>query len=111
MQLVVTSPPFLDVVQYREDNWLRCWFCDIDMDAVEVTILRKLEDWQAAMTRVFVELERVLVPGGHIAFEVGEVRGGVSISGSILACDSPVDHVHHSPMYCSDCLLRCAPCD
>jgi len=28
------------------------------------------------MTAVFQELERVLKPGGHIAFEVGEVHGG-----------------------------------
>ncbi len=28
------------------------------------------------MTSVFKELRRVLVPGGHVAFEVGEVRGG-----------------------------------
>ena len=30
--LVVTSPPFLDVVDYKADNWLRCWFNDIDPD-------------------------------------------------------------------------------
>ena len=28
--LVVTSPPFLDVVDYAGDNWLRCWFLGID---------------------------------------------------------------------------------
>src|SRR5687768_17800036 len=26
VQLTVTSPPFLDVVQYSKDNWLRGWF-------------------------------------------------------------------------------------
>ncbi len=26
VQLTVTSPPFLDIVQYADDNWLRCWF-------------------------------------------------------------------------------------
>ena len=26
VSLVVTSPPFLDVVDYAGDNWLRCWF-------------------------------------------------------------------------------------
>ncbi len=24
--LIVTSPPFLDIVQYKTDNWLRAWF-------------------------------------------------------------------------------------
>ncbi|MHC5062613.1 MAG: DNA methyltransferase [Planctomycetota bacterium] len=87
VRLVVTSPPFLDVVQYRDDNWLRCWFCDIDVDAVDITILRKLEEWQEAMTRVFVELKRVLEPGGQIAFEVGEVRGGqIKLEEIVLCC-------------------------
>ena len=35
-----------------------------------------LDEWQRAMTDVFCELFRVLRPGGHVAFEVGEVRGG-----------------------------------
>ena len=30
VHLTVTSPPFLDVVDYKADNWLRCWFLDID---------------------------------------------------------------------------------
>jgi hypothetical protein len=28
------------------------------------------------MTAVFYELHRVLAPGGHVAFEVGEIHGG-----------------------------------
>jgi len=76
LDLVVTSPPFLDVVDYAADNWLRCWFCGIDPRTVSLTILRRPPEWQAAMGRVFVELARVLRPGGHVAFEVGEVRGG-----------------------------------
>lgn len=76
IDLVVTSPPFLDVVNYSGDNWLRCWFCEIDSDRVAITMAKKLEQWQEAMTRVFHELFRVVRPGGHVAFEVGEVRGG-----------------------------------
>ena len=75
VSLVVTSPPFLDVVNYAGDNWLRGWFCGIDTSAVEISMHRKVADWQAAMTSVFRELARVLRPGGHVAFEVGEVRG------------------------------------
>ena len=39
------------------------------------------------MTRVFCELRRVLKVGGHVAFEVGEVRAGkVKLEETVLAC-------------------------
>lgn len=76
VSLVVTSPPFLDVIDYRGDNWLRCWFNGFDAAQVSIWGYRKLEDWQAAMGSVLRELHRLLKPGGHIAFEVGEVRKG-----------------------------------
>ncbi|HEY7791880.1 MAG TPA: DNA methyltransferase [Vicinamibacterales bacterium] len=76
VDLVVTSPPFLDVVNYAADNWLRCWFCGIDPAEVPITFARRLADWRTAMDAVFRELARLLRPGGAIAFEVGEVRGG-----------------------------------
>ncbi len=76
VDLVVTSPPFLDVVDYAGDNWLRCWFCGIDPASVRITIAKKVDDWKQAMTSVFAELYRVVRPGGHVAFEVGEVRRG-----------------------------------
>lgn len=76
IQLVVTSPPFLDVVNYKHDNWLRCWFNDIDPDTVEIWQFKRTTEWQHAMTAVFTELYRILRPGGFVAFEVGEVRNG-----------------------------------
>jgi hypothetical protein len=74
--LIVTSPPFLDVVDYASDNWLRCWFCGIDVKNLPITVTRSLNEWQQIMLNVFRELYRVLKPGGHVAFEVGEIRGG-----------------------------------
>ena len=74
--LVVTSPPFLDTVDYTQDNWLRAWFCGIDLGHDPIWHLRNVDDWTTAMTRVFGELHRVLRPGGFVAFEVGEVRNG-----------------------------------
>ena len=76
IQLAVTSPPFLDIVNYQADNWLRCWFNGIDAKEVAIWQLKKPADWQAAMTRTFRELHRVLANGGFVAFEVGEVRNG-----------------------------------
>ncbi len=76
VDLVVTSPPFLDVVDYAGDNWLRCWFCCIDPSSVKITMAKRVEEWKRVMTEVFAELYRVVRPGGNVAFEVGEVRRG-----------------------------------
>ncbi|WP_292531443.1 DNA methyltransferase [Methylocystis sp.] len=76
VDLVVTSPPFLDVVDYRGDNWLRNWFAGIDAGGISLSQLRAPRDWSAMTRAVFTELARVVKPGGHVAYEVGEVRGG-----------------------------------
>jgi len=76
VRLTVTSPPFLDIVQYRADNWLRCWFNDLNSEAVgkQITMSRTMEEWTGVMGAVFSELFRITRPGGYVAFEVGEVR-------------------------------------
>jgi hypothetical protein len=76
VNLTVTSPPFLDIVQYREDNWLRCWFNGLDANEIgkEITMARTVDRWAVVMGRVFHELHRITAPGGYVAFEVGEVR-------------------------------------
>ena len=78
VMLTVTSPPFLDVVQYDKDNWLRCWFNGISAKAAgeKMTMARSLGEWRRVMGDVFVELYRLTAPGGWVAFEVGEVRKG-----------------------------------
>jgi hypothetical protein len=76
VQLVVTSPPFLDIVQYADDNWLRSWFAGIDTTAVHIAHHRTEAAWQGMVRDTLGELARILQPGGHIAFEVGEVRKG-----------------------------------
>lgn len=76
IQLVITSPPFLDVIDYQSHNWLRCWFNGFNAKKVPIWQLRKPQDWQEAIGRVFRELIRVLKPKGFVAFEVGEIHKG-----------------------------------
>lgn len=76
VDLVVTSPPFLDIVQYAQDNWLRCWFAGIDVNGVKIAMHRTVPAWQAMVHETLREQARLLRRGGHIAFEVGEVRRG-----------------------------------
>ena len=74
IDLVVTSPPFLDVVDYRIDNHVRAWFAGIDVDAQPISMPSGTEDWQRFTAGVLRELCRVVRPGGVICYEVGEVR-------------------------------------
>ncbi|KQB15180.1 site-specific DNA-methyltransferase [Rhodobacter capsulatus] len=76
VDLTVTSPPFLDIVHYAADNWLRCWFAGIDPETVAIDMHRTEEAWTAMVHRVLAEQARILRPSGYVAFEVGEVRNG-----------------------------------
>ncbi len=78
VMLTVTSPPFLDVVQYSSDNWLRCWFNGIDDHNIarQITMTRNTGQWAGVMQNVFRELYRITGKGGWVAFEIGEVKGG-----------------------------------
>jgi DNA modification methylase len=87
VSLIVTSPPFLDVIQYKNDNWLRCWFCGLDADSVgkNITMATTLGAWSEVMGDVLKELYRITKPGGHVAFEVGEIkRGSIKLEETIL---------------------------
>ena len=78
VQLTVTSPPFLNIVQYSRDNWLRCWFNSINDKEIakKISMSKTVEDWCLNMRSVFQELFRITRSGGWVAFEVGEVRKG-----------------------------------
>jgi len=78
VQLTVTSPPFLNVVQYAEDNWLRCWFNSINANEIakRIVMAKTLTEWSNFIGEVFQELYRITKRGGWVAFEVGEIQGG-----------------------------------
>lgn len=78
VQLTVTSPPFLNIVQYANDNWLRTWFNGIDINNIEkkITMSKTIEEWTIVMQEVFDELYRITKKDGYVAFEVGEIKKG-----------------------------------
>ena len=76
VSLAVTSPPFLDIVNYKADNWMRCWFADIDPDEVGITQSGKLETWKSLVRDALDSVAEVSARESAFAFEVGEVRNG-----------------------------------
>ena len=111
VDLVVTSPPFLDTVNYIQDNWLRMWFCDIEMEASKIWQLKRLEDWIFQMKKVFVELRRILRPQGRIAFEVGEVRGGsVLLENAVVEAASEAELIAESILINTQHFTKTANC-
>lgn len=94
IDLFVTSPPFLDIVDYKHDNWLRCWFGNIDLDSVNIDSHRTVSVWRDFIGDCIAEMCAKLKPGGHIAFEVGEIRKGsicLEDEVQISASGSPLD--------------------
>ena len=76
VDLVVTSPPFLNEVDYLQDNWMRMWFCGIELEKSSMWQIQSIPEWTGKMESVLRELRRVLKKDGVVAFEVGEVRKG-----------------------------------
>ncbi|MYI74290.1 MAG: site-specific DNA-methyltransferase [Acidobacteria bacterium] len=85
VSLAVTSPPFMDVVNYRQDNWMRCWFAGVDPDGIGITQARRLEDWTDLVRSVLLNVATVTKPGGLFAFEVGEIRRGALLLDRVVA--------------------------
>ena len=55
---------------------------------------RTLSGWKKAMGAVFHELARIVKPGGHVAFEVGEVRrGSVRLEEHAVPCGAEAGFV------------------
>lgn len=82
VDLIITSPPFLDKVDYLTDNWLEFWFTGINPRPLEHSLMMtsNINEWRSFMRDVLAESLRVLCTNCFAVFEVGEVEiDGVTI--------------------------------
>lgn len=87
VQLVITSPPFLDVIDYKSDNWLRCWFMGIDSSQIDISQIKSIDEWEIMIYETLKDIYRILKPEGFVAIEVGEIRRGrVLLEENVLRC-------------------------
>ena len=85
VSLAVTSPPFMNIVNYKHDNWMRCWFAGLDADGIGITQTNKLEAWKDLVRSVLVNVAAISRRGGAFAFEVGEIQRGSLLLDQIVA--------------------------
>lgn len=94
VDLVVTSPPFLDKVDYITDNWMELWFAGISEKKFRESLImvNSLQRWSAFMHDVMLEMLRVLKPRSYAIIEVGEVE----TSQGVICLDDVVADIAHS---------------
>lgn len=74
VDLIVTSPPFLDKVDYKMDNWLKGWFLGLQVSQLgDVSILSDPVLWKNFIQKTLKECHRVMKKGSYLVMEVGDV--------------------------------------
>lgn len=74
---VISSPPYMNELDYIRDNRLRLWFIDLSLpEGLELKSRDRESEYKALVTSVLTRLASGIRPGGHIILVVGEVTRG-----------------------------------
>ncbi len=75
VDLLLTSPPYLGIVNYAKQNWIRSWFLDCDPEEIS----KKLDDdlninqWVKFSKKTLIEFKKMLKPDAVAVFVIGDV--------------------------------------
>lgn len=75
VNLILTSPPYLGVVNYAKQNWIRSWFLGQNPEDVSKNLDDdlNLEEWINFSKSVITQLKKFLAPDGVAVFIIGDV--------------------------------------
>ena len=75
VNLIVTSPPYLGIVNYAKQNWIRSWF--LNKNTLEVSSELdddlNLKEWVTFSSQVVKELKAIMKKDGVAVFVIGDV--------------------------------------
>ena len=76
VNLVVTSPPYMSVLDYSWNNWIRLWWLGEDRKAARATMTLTGQEgvYRSFMQNVAREMYRVLKPDSAYVIVVGDVK-------------------------------------
>jgi hypothetical protein len=72
---LITSPPYMNALDYVRDNRLRIWFLNENSSSKESPSCSQLEPFLECIYSVGKQIESGLRRGGHAVFVVGETTG------------------------------------
>lgn len=89
VDMVLTSPPYLNAQTYAKDNWLRLWLLGHDYKSLLPRYLQTGSPpiYQEKMLEVFHALSKMLRPGGSLICVAGDVRRSSSPEGIYKTAD------------------------
>lgn len=75
VSLILTSPPYLGIVNYAKQNWIRSWFLNQNPEKVseELDDDLNLDEWVSFSKSVVTELKKFLKKDGVAVFIIGDV--------------------------------------
>lgn len=72
LDCLITSPPYMNALDYGRDNRLRLWFLNQNLPNDVDRISGGFSGFQASIAALACELQRKLKQGGHCIFVIGE---------------------------------------
>ncbi|HWJ25059.1 MAG TPA: DNA methyltransferase [Flavisolibacter sp.] len=75
VDLIITSPPYLGIVNYAKQNWIRLWFLDQKPNEISDNLDDdlNLDEWVAFAKKFVNQLKSFLKPEGIAVFVIGDV--------------------------------------
>jgi hypothetical protein len=75
VKLILCSPPYLDVVNYAKQNWIRTWFLSEHPDAISENLDDNLTlaEWLEFAKQVSEQMKTMLAPNGAAVLVIGDV--------------------------------------
>lgn len=93
---VITSPPYMNALDYARDNRLRLWFLGVDdYTQIERNELRGISSFRRNAVSVMRILARAIRPGGKCILILGDVsRSTRRYDAAEIVCDIVANHLN-----------------
>lgn len=76
--LVLTSPPYLNIFSYTRENWIRLWLLGFDKvnlsNQIKLDDNHRYEEYKKFILNFLHSIKKVLKPNGKLIMVVGDVR-------------------------------------